>query len=63
MNLGKMKLEDACAELIKKDLKKINGRGGVISVSKRGEISFEYNTKGMFRASIDPKGNKFIGIY
>lgn len=63
MNLGKMKLEDACAELIKKDLKKINGRGGVISVNKKGEISFEYNTKGMFRASIDPKGNKFIGIY
>jgi isoaspartyl peptidase/L-asparaginase-like protein (Ntn-hydrolase superfamily) len=39
-------LENACAKAMAK-LAEIDGRGGVIAISHRGEIAYQYNTKGM----------------
>jgi len=34
----------------------MQGDGGIIAVSKDGEIAMPYNTTGMFRAAADNKG-------
>lgn len=47
--LEKMDLDKAVAQSIK-DLDVINGKAGLIALDKMGNISFHYNTKGMFHA-------------
>jgi L-asparaginase / beta-aspartyl-peptidase len=42
---------------------KLGGDGGVIGIDKNGTISFSFNTAGMYRASINKKGELYIGIY
>lgn len=44
-------------------VKNLGGEGGVIAIDKKGNITFEFNTAGMYRASIDKKGKLYIGIY
>lgn len=44
-------------------VKNLGGEGGVIAMDKKGNITFEFNTAGMYRASIDKKGKLYIGIY
>ncbi len=39
------------------------GTGGLIAVDKNGNTGWYFNTKGMFRASIDFKGNKIIQLF
>lgn len=41
----------------------IGGRGGLIAIDRKGTITFQFNTTGMFRGSIDTKGTKTIEIY
>jgi len=59
----KIALKEATHEVIQNKLVKLGGTGGVIAIDKLGNIVFEYNTKGMFRASMDDKGNLVIGMY
>jgi len=47
--LEKMDLDKAVAQAIE-DLNVINGKAGLIALDKEGDISFHYNTKGMFYA-------------
>lgn len=49
-------LEQATNDMIHEQFKLINGDGGMIAVDKYGNISFQYNTDGMFRASVNDKG-------
>jgi len=42
---------------------KSGGDGGVIGLDKKGNISMEFNTAGMYRASVDINGNVTIKIY
>jgi len=58
----KMKLQEATKTVINK-VEKLGGDGGVIAIDKIGNISFAFNTSGMYRASIDKKGNLYVGIY
>ncbi|MBS3737585.1 isoaspartyl peptidase/L-asparaginase family protein [Mesohalobacter halotolerans] len=56
-------LQQAAEEVVMKKLKNLGGDGGIIALDKDGNISMVFNTSGMFRASIDPKGQKQIKIF
>jgi beta-aspartyl-peptidase (threonine type) len=58
-----LSLEKAAKEVIQKKLTKIGGDGGIVAMDKEGNISMEFNTAGMYRASINTKGELTIGIY
>tara|TARA_X000000950_G_scaffold142883_1_gene177137 strand:+ start:2937 stop:3929 length:993 start_codon:yes stop_codon:yes gene_type:complete len=42
---------------------KTGGDGGVIGLDNKGNISMEFNTAGMYRASVDKNGNLTVKIY
>ena len=44
-------------------LVKMGGEGGVIAIDTNGNVALPFNSKGMYRASIDVAGNKTIAIY
>jgi beta-aspartyl-peptidase (threonine type) len=57
----KIPFENA-VRLVIEDLTKVQGHGGIIALDKDGNISFAYNTEGMFRAYIkdgmsEPEGS------
>ncbi|GLB48298.1 isoaspartyl peptidase/L-asparaginase family protein [Neptunitalea lumnitzerae] len=56
-------IEEASKTVIQDKLTKMGGTGGVIGIDHLGTIITEFNTAGMFRASIDANGNLTIGIY
>jgi beta-aspartyl-peptidase (threonine type) len=58
-----LSLENAAKEVIQKKLTKLGGDGGIVAMDKNGNISMEFNTAGMYRASINTKGELMIGIY
>lgn len=65
---ARMKYEDAplyeaCEDLVLGELKEMGGDGGVIAVDHWGNISMIFNTSGMFRASADASGTRFVGIF
>ena len=57
-----MKIHQATKEAIGK-VADLGGDGGVIAMDSKGNISFEFNTAGMYRASVDRKGKLYVGIY
>jgi len=58
-----LSLKEATKEVIQKKVPEIGGDGGVIAVDKYGNIVMEFNTAGMYRASMNDKGELYIGIY
>jgi beta-aspartyl-peptidase (threonine type) len=56
-------LEGASKEVIQKKLPELGGSGGIIALDKHGNITMEYNTPGMYRASMNGKDDLYIGIY
>lgn len=58
-----LSLENAAKEVIQKKLTKLGGDGGIVAMDKDGNITMEFNTAGMYRASINTKGELIIGIY
>ena len=44
-------------------LSDLKGDGGLIALDRDGNIAMPFNSEGMYRASIDPKGRRRIGIY
>lgn len=63
MFLSKMSLRKSAENVIMKELTQIGGRGGLIGVDKKGNITFQFNTSGMFRAGINSDGEKTLSIY
>jgi beta-aspartyl-peptidase (threonine type) len=55
--------QDAAEEVIFNKMAKLGGDGGVIVLDKDGNIAFVFNTKGMYRASIDKTGKLSVAIY
>ncbi|MCL9804399.1 isoaspartyl peptidase/L-asparaginase [Flavobacterium amniphilum] len=62
MEYKKLKVNQATKEAINK-VANLGGDGGVIAIDKKGNISFDFNTAGMYRASIDKSGKLYIGMY
>lgn len=56
-------LKEATADVIQNKLTKLGGTGGVVALDKNGNMSFEFNTAGMYRASMDDKGDLVVKIY
>ena len=56
-------LKEATKDVIQNKLTKLGGTGGVVALDKNGNMSFEFNTAGMYRASMDDKGELILKIY
>lgn len=56
-------IEQAGKEVLFDELLPAGGTGGVIIVDPKGNVAMPFNTAGMYRASIDSKGNKNVQIY
>ena len=56
-------LKEATKDVIQNKLTKLGGTGGVVALDKNGNMSFEFNTAGMYRASMNDKGELTIKIY
>ena len=55
-------LRDAAAGLIK-DVARLGGDGGVIAVSRQGEVAFSWNSDGMKRAGFGPNQELFAATF
>ena len=58
-----LSLKEAANEVIQNKVPKLGGNGGIIAIDKLGNIVMDFNTAGMYRASINDKGELYIGIY
>ena len=63
MRYGGRTLVQAVREVIHEVLPAMNGEGGVVAIDGSGEISMEFNSQGMFRASRKAGGAPEIHIY
>ncbi|MEK7477254.1 MAG: isoaspartyl peptidase/L-asparaginase [Candidatus Coatesbacteria bacterium] len=61
MRHRKMSIGAAARTVITKELKR--GDGGLIAVSRSGEIALRYNTLGMFRGAADSRGRFDVAIW
>ena len=63
MDYKGLSLQAAAREVIQKKVPELGGDGGIIAVDKYGNLVMEFNTAGMYRASMNDKGKLTIGIY
>ena len=63
MEYRKMSLEDAARRVIQEKLTELGGEGGIIAIDKKGNISMEFNSAGMYRAAMNREGELILGIY
>ncbi|SDS32970.1 isoaspartyl peptidase/L-asparaginase [Gramella sp. MAR_2010_147] len=56
-------LKEATHEVIQNKLGELGGTGGIIAIDHDGNVSMEFNTAGMYRASMNSNGEMSIGIY
>ncbi len=56
-------LQAACDEVVKKDLVKIEGEGGLVAVNKDGTVCMSFNSEGMYRGMKNSKGEQLVAIY
>ena len=56
-------LKEAARTVIHDKVAKLGGDGGIVAVDKNGNMVFEFNTAGMYRASMDDKGELVVEIY
>lgn len=60
MQYGDQSLSQAAQQIIQEVLKDAGGLGGLIAISKEGEIVMEYNTAMMFRAYATPENHQVL---
>lgn len=58
-----LSLKEASKEVIQNKLTELGGTGGIVAVDKNGNMVAEFNTAGMYRATMNDKGELTIGIY
>lgn len=63
MDYKGLSLQEAAKEVIQKKVPEMGGDGGIVAVDKDGNMVMEFNTEGMYRASMDAAGNLTVGIY
>lgn len=63
MEYKKMSLQDAAREVIQNKVPALGGDGGIVAIDKDGNVAMEFNTSGMYRATMNSKGELVIGIY
>lgn len=63
MEYKKVSLKQATQDVIQNKLTKLGGTGGVVALDKNGNMVYEFNTAGMYRASMNDKGELDVKIY
>ncbi|SEE01431.1 beta-aspartyl-peptidase (threonine type) [Tenacibaculum sp. MAR_2010_89] len=63
MEYKNVSLKEATNDVIQNKLTNLGGTGGIIALDKNGNMSFEFNTAGMYRASMNDKGELIVKIY
>jgi beta-aspartyl-peptidase (threonine type) len=63
MEFKGLSLQEATTEVVHKRLLEIGGDGGLVAIDAQGNISMEFNTDGMYRASVDANNHKTVAIY
>lgn len=63
MEYKNLSLKQAAKIVIQDKLTQMGGTGGIIAVDKNGNFTFEFNTSGMFRASMDENGHQEVKIF
>ena len=63
MRYGGRSLMQAVTEVVMTELPPLGGEGGVIAIDHRGQIAMEFNSEGMFRASLSSDSPPQIHIY
>jgi beta-aspartyl-peptidase (threonine type) len=63
MEYKSMSLQDAAKEVVQNKLKTMGGDGGIIAIDAQGNLVAEFNTPGMYRATVDENGTVTVGIY
>src|SRR5690606_38758278 len=58
-----MTLQEAAKEVIQKKVPALGGDGGIVAIDKDGNVAMEFNTSGMYRATMNSKGELIIKIY
>ena len=58
-----LSLKEAARQVIQEKNPALGGDGGIVAIDKDGNIVMEFNTAGMYRASINNRGDLEIGIY
>lgn len=58
-----MSLQQAAREVIQKKNPELGGNGGIVAIDNQGNIAMEFNTAGMYRASMNRQGELEIAIY
>ena len=58
-----MTLQEAASEVIQKKVPALGGDGGIVAIDKDGNVAMEFNTSGMYRATMNSKGELIIKIY
>ena len=62
MDYKGLSLKEAAKQVLDK-VKALGGDGGIVAVDKNGNMVADFNTAGMYRASMNDKGELTIGIY
>lgn len=62
MEYSSMSLKEATQKVIQEKLVKAGGSGGLIALDRQGNISMEFNSKGMYRGYAKP-GERYVGIF
>jgi L-asparaginase / beta-aspartyl-peptidase len=63
MEYKNLSLHDAMNEVVHGKLIEMDGEGGMIGIDANGNVAMMFNSAGMYRATINTKGEKSIGIY
>jgi len=58
-----MSLEQAANRVVLKKLTDLGGKGGIIAIDKRGNITMPFNTEGMYRGYVDKNGKVIVKIF
>lgn len=63
MEFKGMSLDEATHNMIHVRFKEITGDGGMVAVDANGQVSWQYNSDGMFRAFVNESGEITTAIY
>jgi beta-aspartyl-peptidase (threonine type) len=63
MRYQDMSIQSAADNVIKNQLERLGGYGGVIGVDGSGNVAISFNTRGMFRATYNANGVQEVKIF
>ena len=63
MEYQKVSLDSAAKKVIQEKIPQLGGSGGIVAIDNQGNVTMEFNTAGMYRATMNNKGEVNIGIY